>query len=144
MDEDDIAALQYEREKAQRALAVELTRLYESRATWSLEDSNAALTACKNAANCGLDNEKSAIPGLNGPILVKGLIEEVQTFQREEAKKRVYAKANQKKLMLEKRLEKRRELGRELKACRRKLKNLQSMKFEEVRTIYYYTQECNI
>ena len=98
MNEDDIAALKYEREKNQKALAVELTRLFEARGKWSLEEVNLSIRACKNAATCGLDNEETALEGLNGPILVKQILQEVQRFQRDEAKKRVYAKANQKNI----------------------------------------------
>ena len=101
-------------------------------ASWTLEEVNAAITACKNATSCGLDNVKTAGPGLNGPQLVLEIMQGVEDFQRAEAKRRVYAKANQKKEMLAKRLAKRRELNRELKATRRKLQKLQQDSFDEV------------
>ncbi len=69
-----------------------ITKLLDRRDQWTLEDVNSAVTWAKQGSLAGLDLEKVALADLNGPALIRELLDSIDDYQKGEARRRVLEK----------------------------------------------------
>ena len=69
-----------------------IKNLLQSKDNWSHEDINNATTWAHQGSLVGLDDTRLCLQELNGPKLMKDLLNSIEDYQRNEAKRRVLEK----------------------------------------------------